>query len=330
VDTSSFSEKPVLRLILTIAAAMLSPLAMGQDIVIHQSDSKTTVPREGTIIAWSGLTLRLEQSGRTRDFDGRTVTAIQTQWPDGYQQGLNELQRQDYTSASNSFSNALAAEQRPWAKNIIRSKLLACHLATESLTSAAQTFFEIIATDPQSRFAPMCPLRWTGNDTGMNRSAADWINSDQPIVQLLGASWLIGTDSKTARPVLEALTRDIDPTVAGLAVAQLWNARQKKMTAAQIDVWLKKVPTVPIPVRAGAHFAIAAAQSRSGLIDAAVTHYMRVAILYPDQPLISAPALYQAATLLHNTGRSDDAQRLITELRTKYGASHWSARNLKP
>ena len=318
----------MLRLILTIFAAAIPSLATGQDIVVHQSQTGPAVRREGKIVAWSGLTLRLEQSGRTRDFDGGEVVAIETQWPDGYEEGLNELAQRDFAAAAHSFSGALTKEQRPWAKNIIRSKLLACQLATEQLPSAAQTFFQIVATDPQSRFAPLCPLRWTGNQTGMNQSAADWINSDEPIVQLLGASWLIGTDRKTARPVLEELTRDIDPTVAGLAVAQLWNARQAKMTAAEIDVWLKKVETMPVPVRGGAHFAIAATQSRSGFTDAAITSYMRVAILHPEQPLISAPALYQAATLLHNTGRGDSALRLMAELQTKHPASNWSARNL--
>ena len=117
--------------------------------------------------------MRLEQSGRALDFDGTNVIAIETQWPVGYQQGLNELARRDYSSALNSFADAATKERRPWAKNIIRSKQLVCQLATDQLPSAAQTFFQIIATDPQSRFATMCPLRWTGNQTGMNQSAAD-------------------------------------------------------------------------------------------------------------------------------------------------------------
>ena len=100
------------------------------------------------------------------------------------------------------------------------------------------------------------------------------------------------------------------------------------MSAAEIDVWLKKIETMPVPVRAGGRLAIAAAQSRSGFTDAAISSYMRVAILYPDQPLISAPALYQAATLLHNTGRSNSASKLIAELQGKYPASNWASRNL--
>jgi len=319
---------PVLCLLLTITAfCLLTPLATGQDIVVHQSTSGSTVRREGTISAWSGLTLRLEHAGRTRDFDGDKIIAIETQWPDDYQKGLNELARRDYSSALNSFSNAIRQERRPWAQNIIRSKQLACCLATEELTSAAQIFFKIIASDPQSRFLPLCPLRWTGNQMGMNQSAADWIKSDEPIVQLLGASWRIGTDS-TARRVLEDLTGDIDPTVAGLAVGQLWNARQTAMSAAEIDVWLKKFESLPISVRAGACFAIAAAQKRSGFKDAAIASYMRVVILHPDQPLVAAPALYQAATLLHNTGRSDGAAKLMAELQTKYPASNWAGRKI--
>ena len=321
----------MLRLILIIfASAILPSPAFGQDIIVHQSPDGAAVRREGTIVAWSGLTLRLQQSTRTRDFDGTEVIAIETQWPAAYEQGLQELGRLDYALAIQSFGEALAQEQRPWAKNIIRSKQLACQLAAEELRAAAQTFFEIIATDPQSRFTPMCPLRWTGNQSAMNQLAADWINSDEPIVQLLGASWLIGTDTQKARPVLESLTRDIDPTVAGLAVTQLWNARQTKMTAGEIDLWQRKLDTMPTPVRAGAHFAIAAAQARSGLTDAAITNYMRVAILYPDQPLVSAPALYQSATLLHNTDRSDRALSLMAELQSKYPASNWSARTLTP
>lgn len=318
------------RLLLTLFVLTLPSPTMAEDIVIHQSQNGPPVRRAGTIIAWSGLTLRLEQSGRTRDIDGGEVIAIETQWPAGYEQGLNELALRDYASAARNFSTALIKEQRPWASNIIRSKLLACQLATETIPAAAETFFDIIATDPQTRFAPMCPLRWSGNQTGMNQLAEDWINSDEPIVQLLGASWLIGTDAKTARPVLASLARDIDPTVAGLAVGQLWNARREKMTKAEIGLWLKKIESMPTPARAGGYFAIGNAQSRSGFTKAAITSFMRVAILYPDQPLISAPALYQSATLLHNTGDSDGALRLIAELKSKYPASNWSARNLNP
>ena len=317
----------MLRLTLTIiTVCLLTPLAVAEDIVIHQSVNGRVVRRAGTIIAWSGLTLRLQQSGRTRDFSGAEIIAIETQWPDGYEQGLEEMARRDYRAALNSFTAALRQEQRHWVKNIIRSKQLDCHLATEELPAAAQTFFQIVATDPQSRFSVSAPLRWTGNQVSMNQMASDWIKSEEPIVQLLGASWRIGTDNESARQVLEDLSRDIDPTVAALAVGQLWNARQTKMSAPEIDVWLKKIETMPIPTRAGAHFAIAAAQSRSGFIEAAIASYMRVAILYPDHSLLAAPALYRSATLLHNTDRSNASQKLIAELKAKYPATNWASR----
>jgi len=276
-------------------------------------------------VQWTGLTLQLQQTGRTRDIDGEEVLRIETQWPAEYEQGLDELSRQQFQLAETLFAAALTQERRQWAKNIIRSKILRSQLATENFAAAAETFFQIIATDPQSRFIPLCPLRWTGNDAGMNQKARDWISSDEPIVQLLGASWMIGTND-TARGVLGDLARDIDPSVAGLAVGQLWNARQTKMTAAELNVWLKKIETMPIAVRAGPRYAIATAQARSGFPDAGIANYMRIVILHPDQPLLAAPALYRSASLLHNTDRNDAAQKLITELKNKYPATNWALR----
>ena len=160
----------------------------------------------------------------------------------------------------------------------------------------------------------------------MNRQAADWIQSDEPIIQLLGASWSIGSNSDAAREALQGLARDIDPSVAALAVGQLWNLRQTKMTVAELKVWQDKIETMPISTRAGSYYALAAAFARSGFDDQAITNYMRIVILYPNQPLLAAPALYQTASLLNNTGRTATAQKLIVELKTKYPATNWASR----
>lgn len=299
--------------------------ASGQDFVVHQTTGNRPVRRQGSILDWTGITLQLEQSGRTLDIDGSTVIAIEIQWPEDYQQGLDELARRNHAPAIPLLQNAAQQEQRPWAQNIIRSKILSAQLATENFSAAADTFFQIIATDPQSRFVPLCPLRWSGNDARMNQRATDWINSDEPIVRLLGASWLIGTND-TTRGVLEELARDIDPSVAGLAVGQLWNVRQTKMTAAELDVWQQKIETMPIAIRAGPHWAIASALARSGFADDAIANYMRIVILYPDQSLLAAPALYQAASLLNNTDRQTAAERLTNELKTKFPSTNWASR----
>ena len=293
---------------------------------MQKSSNGSAIRRSGTILRWEGLTLQLQQAGRIRDIDGEEVVGFETQWSPGYEEGLDEFSRGDFNAATDSFINALTQERRSWAQNIIRSKILRCQIATEDLSSAANTFFQIIATDPQSRFVSLCPLRWTGNDAGMNQQASDWIKSDEPIVQLLGASWLIGTDGDATRETLKELTRDIDPSVAALAVGQLWNLRQTKMATAELKVWQDKIETMPIAVRAGPYYAIAEAYARSGFENEAITNYMRIVILYPDQPLLAAPALYQSASLLHNTSRTAAAQKLIAELKTKYPATNWASR----
>lgn len=319
----------VLRLILFHFTVLMLPLtAIAQDVVVHRSSTGTPIRREGTIVDWRSLTLELEQSGRVQMIDGDQVLSIETQWPDGYQTGLNELSRRQFSAATGPLRKALSSERRRWAQVIIASKLLQCQLAIQDLPSAAQTFFGIVALDPQSRFVPLCPLRWSGNDPAMNQQARDWIQSDQPVVQLLGASWLVGVDARSARPVLEELARDIDPSVAGLAVGQLWNLRQTEMSAAEIDVWIKRIETMPIAVRAGPRLAIASAQQRSGFTDAAIASFMRIVILHPDQALIRPAALFQSARLLHNTDRTAESQRLIAELRSQYPNSTWASREI--
>lgn len=317
-------------LLLNFVFGLLSLTATAQDAVIQRSSTGSPIRRQGTIVDWKGLTVELEQSGRVKAIDGEQVISIETQWPSRYQQGLKEHSDRRFPAAIESLKHALLTEPRPWAQSIIASQLLRSQLAIEDLPAAAKTFFRIIAQDPQSRFVSLCPLRWTGNQTTMNRNAKDWIESDEPVVQLLGASWLIGTDERLARPVLESLTQDIDPSVAGLAVGQLWNARQTKMTAAEIDVWIQKIDTMPVAVTAGPRLAIAAAQERSGFTNAAIASYMRIVILHPNQALVRPAALFRSAQLLHNTNRSEAGERLIAELYNDYPATGWASRNLVP
>ena len=58
--------------------------------------------------------------------------------------------------------------------------------------------------------------------------------------------------------------------------------------------------------------------------DKALRDFMRIVILHPDQEIIAAPALYRAASLLHNEGRTEVAASLVEELKTKYPQSPWA------
>jgi hypothetical protein len=56
----------------------------------------------------------------------------------------------------------------------------------------------------------------------------------------------------------------------------------------------------------------------------ALRDFMRIVILHPDQKNIAAPALYHAATLLHNEDRAPLAAALSEELKSKYPQSPWA------
>ena len=127
-----------------------------------------------------------------------------------------------------------------------------------------------------------------------------------------------------ARPVLEELANDLDPTISALAVGQLWRQQQAVVNAKRLTVWRRRLAIMPQAASAGPLYTIASATSQASMNDLALRDFMRIVILHPDQGIIAAPALYRAANLLHNEGRTQVAASLVEELKTKYPQSPWA------
>ena len=199
---------------------------------------------------------------------------------------------------------------------------------------AAQSFFRLVSNDPQSRFLHLAPLPWeTGKSGGNVPSAAQaqkWLEaggragSDLAAVSLVGASWLMTSQPQDARPVLEELATDLDPTISALAVGQLWRQQKTAINAKRLTVWRRRLEIMPKPASAGPLYTVALATSQASLNDLALRDFMRIVILHPEQEIIAAPALYRAASLLHNEGRTEVAASLVEELKSKYPQSPWA------
>ncbi len=308
--------------------------ALAQDVVVEKKPDGTTVNRNGEIVDWLGVSLKLDQSGRIREIDNDQIESVETRWPPEYTQALTQIESGELVDAANGLGEAVAQERRPWAQNVILAKLIGIQQALGQHTSAAQTFFRLVDNDPQSRFLHMAPLPWeTGKSVGNLPSTAQaqqWlasggrVGSDLAAVCLVAASWLMTSHPQDARPVLEELANDLDPTISALAVGQLWRQQQAAVNAKRLTVWRRRLDRMPTPASAGPLYTIASAASRASMNELALRDFMRIVILHPDQEIIAAPALYRAATLLHNEGRSQVAASLVEELKSKYPQSPWA------
>ncbi len=293
-------------------------------VVTRKPGSEKIVNRQGKIIDWRGISLTLESTGREREIDNADIVAVQTVWDDAYQAGLDELRQGRAKLAIQQLNYVVEKETRPWAKRIVRSHLVEAHLAVDQPEDAVKQFLEIVAEDPQTRFLHLAPLPWSGSGNALVQQAEKWVEIRQPIVQLIGGSWLLaGPKRAQGIRLLEQLSRDIDPGVRNVAIAQLWRTRTN-VSAKQTEVWEKLVEKMPRQLRAGPYFVLADAQSKCQKTDQAMINLMRIPILFPEQRFLGAAALYRCASLLHNNGKTKQAKEITNELVTKYPETIWA------
>ncbi|MFK7766857.1 MAG: tol-pal system YbgF family protein [Mariniblastus sp.] len=331
--TSNRTAVSTLTIVLGIALVFACPpkSQAQEDVVVtrrasKQSDgsSNGTIKRKGTIVEWRGLSLTIDSSGTEREIDNDEIVQIQTTWSEEFTAGQKLFQNGQAKEAATKLQAALSKETRAWAKRIIRAELVEALCSIEQHSAAAEHFLLILQDDPNTRFIHLAPLVWTGAGTALNRPAQQWIQSNNPTIQLMGASWLlVGADRQNAINVLDELTRDIDPNIQSLAIAQLWRSRSTT-NAKQTAVWQNIVDKMPRAIRAGPYLVLANAQSKAGQNRQATLNLMRVPILYPDQRSLSAAALYHAGKLLRSSNDPSSADTVFGELKTRFPQTVWA------
>lgn len=296
-----------------------------EDIVItRKAGSDKTVKRRGRIVAWKGMSLTIHSTNRDREIDNDEIVELQTKWNGFYLSGLQELRAGRTRIAIEKLNQALSEEKRPWAKRIIRSKLVDAHQLIDQPEAAVKHFLEILREDPQSRFLNLTPLPWAGSGNSLVQQSEKWLASRDPATQLIGASWaLAGPNRDKAQKVLLSLSNDIDARIRSIAIGQLWRTRAN-VSEKQTEVWQGLASKMNREYRAGPTFVLAKAQAQCQKTDEALINFMRIPILYPNQRYLCAAALYRAANLLHNSGKSEQGRSLLNELISKYPESIWA------
>ena len=311
-----------------IAIVCAGAFVEAQDVVfLQKSSSDGEAKRKGQIVSWIGDTISIKGKTGVKDFDTDRLIRIETAWHGGYEDGNRLLDQYQYSAAIDQFNSALESEPREWMQNIVFAKLVQCYLAKEDFGNAASHFLNVIDDDPQSRFRHLVPLVWTSSrpNTQELKKANALLESNEPMIALMGASWLLADKSnQKARQKMEKLARDFDPVIASLAKAQLWRLESAPMNDKRLAIRIQQVSKMPEEIRCGAWYLNAEAQTKLKQEDAAIVNYMRIPINDPQQGGLSAAAIYQAAWLLKKTNRQQQAQALRNELKEKFGDTIWA------
>lgn len=296
-------------------------------VLVRRAGSDQIIKRKGTVIQWKGDSLSMQVSEQVREIPNEEIVELQTYWPEEYQTGLAAIQSRDFQTAIPLLTSALDAEKRSWAKRMIRADLIQAFTAIDRWENAVMQFLAIYSEDPQTRFFSLCPLKWVATANISPQLRTRLMNSNDPIEQLLGSSWgLVGGEQQQATKVMEQLTRDLDPRIQKLAAIQLWRLRALNINSInerQLQVWETRIQELELNLQAGPYYLLAEIQMKKGQTDPAVVNWLRIPILYPEHPGLAAAALYQTSLLLQNSGKTEEAQSIRTELQQTHSQSVW-------
>lgn len=316
-----------LGLVVTAILCATGTIAAQDVVFLEKANGDGETKRKGEIVNWIGDRISVKGKAGLKEFDTERLIRIETAWHGGYEEGNRLLAQYRYNSSINQFNTALDSEPRPWMQNIVFAKLVQCYLAKEDFGNAASHFLEVIDDDPQSRFRHLAPLVWTSSRPTKQqlKKAEVWLESNEPMIALIGASWLLADKTKQkARQKMESLARDFDPVIASLAKAQTWRLDTVPPDEKRMAIRIQQVQAMPEEVRCGAWYLIAESQSKSKRENDAIVNYMRIPINDPQQGGLAAASLYQTAWLLKNTNREKQSQALRNELKEKFGDTIWA------
>ena len=296
-------------------------------VILKKQTGDGETKRKGEIVGWSGDVISIRGRTGLKEIDTERLDRIETARHPGLLEGNRLLESYQYDAAIEQFLSAMESERRPWMQNVICSRLTVSHMAKEEFGKAANFYLKVIDDDPQSRFRNLVPLVWTSSRPGKRelRNAESWLDSNEPMISLLGASWLLSDrTNEKAKAKMEFLANDFDPLIASLAKIQLWRLDSMPVNEKRLAIRIKQTQSMPENVRSGAWYLIAQTQIKLNQQDEAIINFMRIPINDPLQGSLAAAALYQSAWLLDNTDRKGQAQVLRNELKEKFGDTVWA------
>ena len=321
------SDRPsshALTVLLVFACSVFGNMieATAEDTVtVRSATTGKTRQLTGTIVDFDAkqLTLRTS-SGREQSIGTASVVNYQTTWPDEINEAKQLYNAQQFAEAASFYRQALEKETRPWARCRLQSDLVWCYRNAKRPGEACNEFFRLLAIDTTQQYFDAIPLAWQSQraDAGLDRRARTWLEHEEPVVVLMGASWLASVERAASSRALQALTTGSDARTAQLAATQLWSTQLATATPDDVENWLAIIGKMPTKLRAGPTFVAARAMAQQGKHEEAALLLMRLPTLHSRDYQLCAESLQLAADQLVRLGRMDEAASLYRELLAVY------------
>jgi hypothetical protein len=301
---------------------IMSDAALSEDVVVVRGGKRQqpNIEKRGTITDYTGEGVTLLIGDRKTLLPADQIVEIRSSWTKAELAGDAAHAAGDLPSALAAYRLAKEEETRPWGVRKIQVKLSACYEWNDQNEMAGEEILSILEQDDQSPYFYALPLAWQNAipNAVLTDKAKRWMADRKfPAARLLGASWLLGSEDRTAAlNTLLQLGSDLDPRIAPLALAQQWRTKVVTATSDDIALWRQLLDRMSPEVRGGPLLVLGNAFARHKDSRQASLCLLQTALLAPQRETLAAQGFLSAAKELEQQNQFDAAARLYRELQT--------------
>ncbi|MDR1958523.1 MAG: hypothetical protein LBQ54_05715 [Planctomycetaceae bacterium] len=294
-----------------------APLAAeNTGFLIIRTESGQTKQIDGTIVELSSRTGAVIQTGNKEErIPVDRLVNFGTVLTDAHINGDQSMKAKNYPEAVRQFQTARAEETRMWVKRQITARIIQSLTAQGEFEQACREFYLLAESDPETLYIACIPLPWftvpEREQTAFVLGRQGIRQQDNPAMQLLAAGLLLmSPDRAEAVETLQKLAKSSNRPIAALATAQLWRLKLFDASKSDALTWEEQTELMDTPLQAGPHYLLGEVFARRQDPENAVSHWMKVILLHPEQRELVQQAAEHAAETLRTLGRPEQAEKL--------------------
>jgi hypothetical protein len=279
-----------------------------------------SIELRGVVVEWEPtrlVILRKDTAGPST-FPGDQVIGIEPGWKD---ESFVEVHRlfgeQQFSEVIRTGQAALKAPSIPrWQQRLLVAEMVQSACALGQWQVAGKIYSVLAQDTPPQLLASVIPLPWSDEllsaGKSMREPAMGWLQASEPELQLLGATWLLGSDQNgSAIEMLLRLAKHESTMISGYAQAQLWRTvLPSEIESIHFGKWVGLRDKLPIALQAGPTMLLGHRLDQSGAWELAVAEWLRIASLHSERYHLKTKAIERAIATCRAAGAGDQADRI--------------------
>lgn len=291
------------------------------DTSLRRWEPGRTIELRGVLIEWEPdrVVLARRDGNGPSTFPGDFVIGIEPGWKDEAFANVHALFTEHrFTDVIREGQAVLKLPSIPrWQQRMIVAEMVQSASALGQWQVAGK-IYGYLSQDPAPRLLRSAiPLPWSdellGSGKGVRDMASSWIQSEPSEMQLLGASWLIGSEQNAlAIETLQRLVEQEEPVISQYAKVQLWRTvPPSEIESVHFGKWVAFRDSLPLALQAGPTMLLGHRLDQAGANHLAMAEWLRIASFHGDRYHLQVRAIARAAAAARAAGEGDEAERII-------------------